>query len=396
MKFHHQLSNCSPANQPMSLYRKLAAALVSAALLSAASLLVFQSSDNTKATSAPSGITQNQASKKSSTHCSPYSTSTLYRPRSNSLTLTPADNWVHEIEHASQDTEILLADGIYDLLQYSVLLKDDITLRSESGNSDAVLIRGPGYDTPNEGLIITGNNITIADLSMTGMRDHAISAKPEIAGGDAPHIYNVDLYNIGTQHIKGSPGTSNGLIACSAIGYKPNGAKGDYNGAIDLHTASNWTIRDNTIYNIAGDGSGCNVDKECGSYLTGPAILIWNNSKDTTVERNTITDSTRNIAFGLGRGHEGGIIRENHIVQTTPGDAGIELQSATGTIVENNVVLLKGNYRGAIEFRETRDIVVRSNTITSPPWDRGDNLRQDVHSNTIVKHPDSDKPDTTD
>jgi len=304
--------------------------------------------------------------------CPAYRAAPLYRPRANQVTVGPQDDWIAAIENAAPDTEILLQAGEYLLTQYSVLIGDNITVRGANGDRDAVRIRGQGYGVESEGLMIAGNNVTIADLTMTGMRNHAIAIKYDLGAEEAPHLYNVHLYDIGTQHIKGTPGgIRNGLIACSTIGYTPGGAKGDYNGAIDIHTPIDWTVRDNTIYNIRGDGSGCVVDVECGTYLSGPAILMWNEASGTVVERNRILDSYRNIALGLGSGHAGGAIRNNFIYQMNPGDAGIELQNATNLLVEHNTVILNGDYPGAIEFRDASNLTIRNNLLTAPPWDRG-------------------------
>ncbi len=325
-----------------------------------------------------------QAKLASSQECASYTSSPMYRSRLNSLTLGPKDNWVAGIENAPPGTEIELLDGTYQLRKHAVLVSDGITIRSASGNRDSVLIEGRGYNKGGVGFAITGNEVTIADLSMTNMRDHAISVKPELGGTVAPHIYNVHLYDIGTQHIKGDVGgIRNGIIACSSIGYSKNGAKGDYNGAIDLHEAVSWVIRDNTIYNIKGDGSGCNVDIECGTNLSGPAILVWNQSSGTVVERNQILNSYRNIAFGLAAGHEGGVIRNNLIYRQTRGDAGIELQGVSGTLVEKNTVLLHGTYRGAVEYRDSENLTIRNNTLSSEPWNRGNNTAVNVYQNTL-------------
>ena len=319
-------------------------------------------------------------------YCPAYIDSAVYRRPRSVVSIDPSDNWIKAVEGAAAGTEFLFADGIYDLNQALVRVGDGITLRSESGNRDAVVIRGSGYRRPSQGIVIAGDRVTVADLTITGLRDHGIYVKPEISGGAAPLIYNVHVYDIGTQHIKSNTGSRNGIIACSKLGYTANGAKGDYNGAIDLHGALAWTIRDNDIYNIAGDGSGCNVNRQCNRYVSGPAILVWNDSRDTVVERNNITESYRNIAFGLGSLHQGGIIRNNNIYRSSAGDAGIELQGARDTVVENNTVLLYDGYRGAIEYRETRDINVRSNQVTSL-WIRGENFGSNVSGNTIVAAP---------
>lgn len=268
------------------------------------------------------------------------------------------------------------------LNDYALLLHDHVTLRSESGNRHAVMIRGRGYKKHGEGLMIVGNNVTIADLTVSGMRNHAISIKPARGARIGPRIYNVHLYRTGTQHIKGNkPGTGQGVVACSLIGNTAIGVAGDYNGAIDLHGAADWILRDNVIYNIRGDGSGCEIDKDCGTYISGPSILVWNVSRNTVIERNHIIDGFRNIALGLGRGHNGGVIRNNIIIQNSPGDAGIELQTAKNILVENNIVILQGGYPGAIEFRGSSDIEIRENYVTAPPHDRGNNQRVTLTNN---------------
>ncbi|MGA9349080.1 MAG: DNRLRE domain-containing protein, partial [Anaerolineae bacterium] len=303
--------------------------------------------------------------------CPPYVDSPLYRPRQTQITVGPNDDWMGIIQSAQPGTEILLLDGEYLLDQYAVLVYDDVTIRSASGNRDAVLVRGMGYGVGSEGFMVYGANVTIADLSMTAMRNHAISIKGE-QGAQAPHIYNVHLYDIGTQHIKGTPGgIADGVVACSSIGYTPGGVQGDYIDGVDIHQAIDWVIRDNLFYNIWGDGSGCEVDIDCGTYTSGPAILMWNSASGTIVERNVFRDCFRNIAFGLGNGHEGGIIRNNFIYQSTPGDAGIELRDAHNAQVQHNTIILGGDYPGAIEVWNADGHLIRNNLITAPVWNRG-------------------------
>ncbi len=318
--------------------------------------------------------------------CPEYANSDIYVQRQRTITIGSDQDWVTQIEQAPPHTDILLLDGQYKTDRHAIMVSGHTTIRSASQNAESVIISGQGYGTSGEGFMVIGNDVIIADLSITAMRDHAISIKPRQGAKNKTRIYNVHLYDIGTQHIKLNVGGSDdGLIACSSIGYSANGAKGDYNGAIDLHEAGNWTIRDNTIYNIRGDGSGCNVDRDCGQFLSGPAILVWNNSNNTRITRNRIFDSYRNIALGLGRGHENGTVDQNLIVQSMPGDAGIELQTTNNTVVENNTVILAGRYRGAIEYRDSDDIDIRHNQITSDPFDRGDNRAVRLQENTVKK-----------
>ena len=56
----------------------------------------------------------------------------------------------------------------------------------------------------------------------------------------------LDIFDIGTQHIKLTPGgTRDGIVACSSLGHSEGGAVGDYVNAIDLHGAIDWHIHDN-------------------------------------------------------------------------------------------------------------------------------------------------------
>ncbi len=314
--------------------------------------------------------------------CGRYDQSLAYRQRAITQIVSPQSDWVAAIENAIPDTEILFEDGDYQLDQYAVRIGSGVTIRSVNADPREVRIRGMGYREPSEGFVVLGNDVTIADISISDIRDHAVSVKPESGAQQGLQLYNLNLIDVGTQHIKVNPGGArNGLIACSTIGYSEDGAIGDYNGAIDLHGTFNWTIRDNYIYNIAGDGSGCLVDQDCGQYISSPAILAWLGARDTKVINNTIVDSYRNIAFGLGSEHIGGTILHNTIIQSSPGDAGIELFGSINTLVEYNTVQLSGGYPGSVEFRQTDGLIVRNNWLSRRPWDRGGNRDIELSGN---------------
>ena len=316
--------------------------------------------------------------------CQPYTQSASFRGRGNTVVVSPQSDWIRTIETASPGTEILLEDGEYLLNQYAARVHSGITIRSLNEDRDRVLIRGMGYDEPSEGFMILGNDITIADLSITDIRNHAVSVKPDVGALQGLRLYNLNISDIATQHIKASPGGArDGLIACSSIGYSAGGAIGDYNGAVDLHNTIDWIIRDNFIYNITGDGSGCLIDQDCGQYISAPAILVWNNASGTKVIGNTIVDSFRNIAFGIGTSHTGGEILHNDITQSTPGDAGIELFGASDAVVEFNTVHLSGSYPGTIEYRASSNLTVTNNWLSRPPWDRGGNSNIQVSGNAF-------------
>ena len=314
--------------------------------------------------------------------CPAYTSSSIYRARPTGTVMVNADmpEWEQQIENAPPGSEVLLADGVYMLdkpqspdANTVFMANEDVTVRSLSGNADAVIIRSHGYpfDRQDIGFMIAADGITIADLTIHSMRDHAISLQPDLVNGGVlndTHIYNVDAYDIGTQHFKGNSGgiSRDAVIACSSIGYTPGAAIGDYNGGIDIHSGDGVIIRDNYLYNITGDGTGCNVavpDEAC-IYISAPAIYM-NASSDTIIERNTIVDSFRGISLGLIDGHTGGIVRNNFVYRSVAGDMGISIDKATDSVVEHNTVLVEG-YLGPIEVRGGSGHTL-SNNLTNLP-----------------------------
>lgn len=334
----------------------------------------------------------------STNFCPSYAESSIYRTRGQVVVVGPNDDWAGAIQ-GKTNVEVQLKDGIY-FAPSDVAIGNNMTIRSQSGNRDKVIIYGRGYfDGDQELFRLNGINVTIAEISITQARNHLISIKSE-AGAQAPHIYGVHLYDSGQQQIKQSSVNlvQNGIIACSKIGYGNGttesrtfngqtynyikGVKGDYINGIDLHGATNFSIRDNYIYNLWGDGSGCEVDINCGTYdvYGGPAILIWNNASGNVTERNILANTYRGIAYGHGRGHANGIIRNNFIYNTKNGDAGIELKTSTNDQVYNNTVFRTG-YSGAIEYTSSSGAKIYNNLITSAPWDRGGNSSIDIKNN---------------
>lgn len=312
-------------------------------------------------------------------YCSPFVSIQQYRQTDNSVKADPS-NWTDVIKRANHGDEVLLEDGLYPLNQYAVTINQSITIRSASGNPDDVIIEGQGYTVPAEALMVLANNVQIADITVRNVRDHAVAIK---AGMHGTFLYNLNLEDIATGHIKGSKLNGHGTIACSRIGYTGSGSQGDYNGGIDLHQARGWHIRDNYFYNIWGDGSGCFIDTDCKTYEPGgaPAILLWKGSGDNIVERNVIVNSFRAITLGLGTEYDGGIIRDNLIINTEPGrqgvqgfvpsDGGISLMSASEVIVEQNTILMNHDYLGQIEVRNGTGNIIRKNVLAKPVWDRG-------------------------
>jgi chitodextrinase len=246
---------------------------------------------------------------------------------------------------------ILIDPGTYNVTDTLWLPQgvSNVAIRGTSGKASDVVIQGAGMSGPIGFGFWTGNvqNVTFADFTIRDFAEHAFIFN---AGTQSPLIHNVTMIDVGEQFVKSNPdgsggGVNNGVVEYSTMKYTTN-APSYYTNGVDVHTGSNWIIRDNVFQNIRAVGD-----------LAGPAILIWNHSQNATVEGNTFLNNQRDISFGLDpntlNDNIGGIIRNNFIFRSGPqgGDVGIYLGNSPGTEVANNTVVLNGDYPNAIEYR---------------------------------------------
>lgn len=283
----------------------------------------------------------------------------------HSITSVQVSN-VAELQQALLDAntnnghyEILLADGTYQLsrnLLYISSNMEDLTIRSESGNADSVVIRGNGM-TGNVTHIfnVAARKFTAADMTIGWVANHAIQIHGE-NDADSCLVQNVRFYDIGEQMLKGSGGgndeySDDCTVQCCHFEFTDGVASQYYTGGIDTHKGRNWLVANNTFVDI----------RSPEQRLAEHAIHFWSNSMQTIVENNTIINCDRGIGFGLGdRGHQGGIIRNNFV--HTSRDVGIGLETSPETKVYNNT-LVTDNYFNSIEYRfdKTLDVHIANN-----------------------------------
>ena len=318
----------------------------------------------------------------------------------NVSTVTQLENAVNG---ATSGTTILVANGTYDLdgvyLRFDV---PDVTLRSASGNRQAVVLDG-NYDTT-EIIQIVASNVTIADLTLREAYYHPIHVMT-IGAGDTLNttIYNVRIVDPGEQAIKINPAVAgyypdDGVIACSHIELtdagRPHIRNNCYTGGVDAHQAWGWVIRDNVIEGFW-----------CDSGLSEHGIHLWRGCRDTLVERNVLRDNARGIGFGLAESgtartypdnpcpgadggyvdHYGGIIRNNFVfagrselfASAADFDCGICLWQACGAqVLHNTVASTQDPAASSIEWRfDHTDVDIVNNLATYRLWDRGGTAR---------------------
>lgn len=280
------------------------------------------------------------------------------------------------------DLTILLADGIYEIdVAWGLgLSADGITVRGQSGNRDAVVIQGTGMTGtgPTHGFQVTADHVTIADLTIRLVRNHAIQIH-----GESPHdaddvvLRNLLIQDIGEQMVKASYrdgetayGADRGLVENCCFEYTAGIGPQYYIGGVDVHHGKDWVVRGNTFRSIRSPGPS----------VAEHAVHFWTDSQNTIVERNVIVNCDRGIGFGLGsRGHVDGVIANNMIYHGLTGgysDVSIELENSTGTFVCNNSIVQEHSYPAAISYRfsGSSGITIANNLIhlagSNPIWSR--------------------------
>jgi len=273
------------------------------------------------------------------------------------------------IQNLQSNTEILLEDGIYDIPVTLVVGQSwnansplyNIVIRSRSGHRNAVVIRGPGMSVSgnanNVFLIRHVVDFTIMDLSIRDSYWHLIQLQGE-QGANRPHLKNLHLIDAGEQFIKVTRDAENkrfcnhGILENSLIEFTDHARfhpymNTYYTDGIDVLGGDGWMIRDNVFKNIRSPKDS--------HLIAGAAILMWHNSKNTIIERNTFIECDLGIHLGNPSGvvddHVGGIIRNNFFFRAGKGDTGISLNKARNAKVYNNTIILNDTFPWTIEYR---------------------------------------------
>ena len=320
-----------------------------------------------------------------STACAP-----LAPPTGNTVNVSTVAALQNAVNSATANTTILVADGTYNLDgAYLRIAASNVTLRSASGNRDAVILDGNYLTT--EIIQVVASNVTIADLTLREAYYHPIHVMSQ-SGSHTNNalIYNVHIVDPGEQAIKINPGvagyfTDYGTIACSHIELTDAGRtqirNNCYTGGVDAHQSRGWVVRDNRI-----EGFWCNAG------LSEHAIHFWVGSRDTIVERNVLVNNARGIGFGLvesGTGrtygdnpcptavgyvdHYGGIARNNAVFANRAElfgsesgfDCGICVWQTCGAKIWHNTVASTQAPFSSIEWRFSNTVVDLANNLVS-------------------------------
>jgi chitodextrinase len=267
----------------------------------------------------------------------------------------------------SCSTTILIANGTYTLSDMLPVSAPNMTIKSQSGNRDAVVLQGDAMTSSASVKMIfrvDANNFTAESMTLQRVGWHLIQVVGE-NNRDNFTAKNMVFRNAWEQMLKvtyvdtSTVGSDNGLVENSLFEFTSGQAGQYYTGGIDAHNAKNWIVRGNTFKNIISPSGS----------VAEHAIHFWSNSEDTLVEKNLIINCDRGIGFGLvqGRGHLRGIIRNNMIYHTSGNgsfaDVAIEADESPNTQIYNNTIFMQNTYPNAIEYRFplSSGLIIRNN-----------------------------------
>ncbi|MEK6844600.1 MAG: Ig-like domain-containing protein [Nanoarchaeota archaeon] len=270
------------------------------------------------------------------------------------------------VSTAATGTTILLQDGTYVIDAMLDFNNPRVTLRSQSGNRDAVIIDG-NY-VVGEVIYIDVSNAMVADLTIRKAFYHDLHA---VSGADNLVIYNVKFLDARQQFVKVNSLAQvpmiNGTLACSYFELtdagRPQidnvaGISDCYTGGFDAHDANNWIVRDNVIKNIYCSGR---------TNVAEHGIHFWQGGLSPLIERNILINNSRGIGLGLiGNGITGGTIRNNFIyANIAQYDSGIGIEDTPSVLIYHNTIYsTQGVFNVPIDLRgtlTTSTTIVRNN-----------------------------------
>ncbi len=316
---------------------------------------------------------------------------------------------VDELFQASADVKpggtILIADGHYMMPRYFEISTDDVTMRSESGDRDAVILDGAESRHGELVGVRACSGVTFADFTIQNIAWNGFKLNSNTGISDIT-IYNCVIHNIWQRGIKGVAVPvemrENQLPRNCRVQYclfyndrpkefsddpaeqeNPERFNGDYIGGMDIMFATEWVISDNVFIGING---------RAGSARG--AIFLWHETRDCIVERNIIIDCDSGIC--LGNSHRGFetevhaincIVRNNFVVRCH--ENGILADYTQDcSILHNSVHDPDSRLRRLIRIVHDNDgLTVRNNLLSGPEMrqeqivgeiDVSDNLTRDI------------------
>ena len=323
------------------------------------------------------------------------------------VTVSTASALANAVTSSASGTTILVADGTYTISSALRFGISNVTLRSQSGNREAVILNG-NYG-PEEMFYIAAPYITVADMTIERAGSLPIHV---VSGGTYSMLYNLRILDGREQFVKINPDGDGypdfGTLACSYLEMTdagrtylqahPTPGFDCYTGGVDAIEAQGWEIRDSIFKNIYCTNGG----------LAQHAVNMWDSSRDSVIERNIFINNARDIGLGLGSSvsadylrtypdnplaaaglatasvqHIGGIIRNNFLFSNSSyHDTAIGIEQTWGASVYHNTVFATGGLGLDVRFANSNPIL--QNNLLSPGINFRDSGKAKVNSGNVT------------
>ncbi|HGJ64703.1 TPA: hypothetical protein ENS27_04855 [bacterium] len=317
----------------------------------------------------------------------------LPSPAGEIIRVTNVDEFFRAVEDIKPNGTILLTDGHYIMPRYIEIRTDNVTLRSESGQRDRVIIDGKDSIHGELVGIRSCSGVTIADLTIQNIKWNGIKINSD-SNVQNVTIYNCVIHNIWQRGVKGVKVPKDKMDEMCpkncrvqyCLFYNDHAKRfeddpadtidnfgGNYIGGIDTMYAKDWVISDNVFIGIQGR-----------TRSARGAIFIWHDSKGCIVERNIIIDCDTGIA--LGNSHKAEetdlhcfnfIVRNNFITRAP--ENGIVADYTKDCKIINNTIHDPQNRLGRlIRLVHDNDGLLVANNLLSGP-----KIRNESQSNIV-------------
>lgn len=321
-------------------------------------------------------------------------------PPGEIIRVTIVEELFEAAERVKPEGTIQIADGHYWMPRYFEIRTDNVTLRSESGRRESVVLDGLRSSHGELVGITACSGVTIADLTIQNTRHNGFKINSN-RGVQNLTIRNCVIHNVWQRGIKGvkvpEPNREQVRPKGCRIQYNlfyndrpkqfaddpadtEQTFQGNYIGGIDVMDAKDWTISDNVFVGLQG--------------RTGQArgaIFVWMNSSDCLIERNIIIDCDSGICLGNSHKpadvsiHCTGVLVRNNFITRAPENGILADYTKDCRIVQNTVHDPASRLGRLIRLvHDNSGLVVANNLLSGPPL-RNESSSQIMLENNLAK-----------
>jgi hypothetical protein len=319
---------------------------------------------------------------------------TLPAPTGEIIRVTSVDELFRAADAIKPGGTIFVADGNYLLPRVFDLHTDNVTLRSESGHREKVVLDGKQSMHVELISITRCSGVTIADLTIQNSRANGFKINSDLLATKVK-IRNCVIHNIWQRGVKG-PGIKPAererirpsdcrIEFCLFYNDRaktfdddptdtPKSFGGNYVGGIDAMFAGRWTICDNVFLGIQGR-----------TREARGAVFLWQDAEECIVERNVIIDCDSGICLGNGfkptdiEWHARGCIVRNNFVTRCPEQGILAEYTKDCRIVHNSIHDPESRFKRLIRLVHTDEGLIVANNLLSGP-----EMRMETPSKVII------------